>query len=168
MTVRSRLALLAWMLASVLASTLAGCPGPGSNDGGPDVYVEPELEIGTGEGVFTPFEDGTTLSIVPGTQGAQHIWIAVRTRGLAAQANLIDLVLTRDRDAAQVSDPYTVRVSLVPMGDHAEFVGLTLIVPDPAQAIGEDLTLRATVTDRDGRSVAGERHIRADWAPGEL
>ncbi len=149
---------------------LTAC-GPAHAD--PDASVdgsttEPRVEIGNGADTFVAFDDGDTLGLIHGCQGAQHIWIALRAWGLDPRGTILDLALTRDRDGLRVSQTFTVRVSLQPVAgtDYAEVTGLTLVVPEPDLAIGEDLTLSATVTAMDGRSATSERHIRTDWGEG--
>lgn len=137
-------------------------------DVGPDANIAPSLEVGTGDVAFTSFEDGDTLELVRGAQGAQHVWVALRASGIDPRGTILNLALTRDRDGAVVSQTFHVRVSLTPVeGErYAEVTGLTLVVPDPAQALLEDLTLRATVTEQEsagGRMATRERRVRVAW-----
>jgi hypothetical protein len=159
-----------WLLAFLLIAA-CGPKQPDVDASEPDGSVtgaEPRVEIGNGADTFVAFDDGDTLGLIHGCQGAQHVWIALRAFDLSPRGTILDLALTRDRDGLQVSQTFTVRVSLTPIDgtDYAEVTGLTLIVPDPDQAIGEDLTLRATVTAMDGASATSVRHIRVDWGEG--
>lgn len=157
-------------LARLLAFPLVllACGAPPSTDAGTDSSVAPRVEIGNGQDTFVAVEDGQTLPLVHGCQGLQHVWTALRVRGLSPRGTILDLAFVRDRDGVVVSQIFTVRVSLEPVAgtDYAEVTGLTLVVPDPAQAIGEDLTLRATVTAMDGASASSEKHVRIDWGEG--
>ncbi len=126
----------------------------------------PELEVGVGEGRFNSFVDGETLDLVSGCQGSQHVWTALRTRGLDPRSMIVDLRFVRDRDSAVVSAPFLVRVTLDPNAGWDEQSGLTLVVPEPDEAIGEDLTLVVTATDRDDVSLTVERPVRIDWGAG--
>jgi len=54
-------------LVLVLLAGVAGC-APGL----------PAVELGTGHGTFVPLQDGESVPIVRGFQGAQHIWAQVR------------------------------------------------------------------------------------------
>jgi hypothetical protein len=161
----------AWLLAPLLALPL-GCDPvePGDPDASAPTdaaapAVEPRLEIGTGAEGFGTFEDGETLDIVSGCQGAQHIWVALRVWGLNPRGTILDVSLARDRDEMVVSQTFRVRVSLTAVedADYADVWGLTLVVPEPDQAVEEDLTLRATVTAMDETSVSASRPIRAEW-----
>jgi len=141
---------------------LAGC-GPGPVPG------DPTLELGIGEGRFASFEDNQTLDLVRGCQGAQHVWTALRATGLDPRGTIIDLSMRRAADDVVVSQAFVVRVSLDPVGGEdgvAEVYGLQLVVPEPDQAIGQDLFMRATVTDRAGVEVFDERPMRVDWGDG--
>jgi hypothetical protein len=150
---------------------LAACdPGPTDPDGGLplDADVDPALELGTGEGLFSSFEDGETLDLVSGCQGSQHVWVALRAWGIEPRGPIIQLSLVRDSDGAVVSQAFQVRVSLdpVPGTTYAEVYGLTLVVPEPDGALDEDLTLRATVTDMNEVTVMDERPVRIAWGEG--
>lgn len=61
--------------------------------------VSPSLEIGVGEEVFSPLSEGDTLPLEYGSQGGQHVWIALRAHGLDPGN---DAVVGRDRDPPQV------------------------------------------------------------------
>lgn len=122
--------------------------------------------MGVGEGRYASFEDGDTLDLVTGCQGSQHVWIAVQATGLDPRGVIVDLNLVRERDEVMVSQPYVVRLTLGVLDGVGEQVGLTLIVPEPDEAIGEDLRLITTLTDRDDVSITVERPIRIEWGEG--
>lgn len=164
--------------ALVLFSLLAACdPKPpddpdGSVRGDADARItsgDPRAEVGTGRDTFVAFADGETLDLVAGGQGAQHIWTSVRAWGLDPRGTILDLTVTRDRDGMRLTQTFHVRVSLEPIEgtDYAQVQGLTLIVPEPDQAIGEDLTMRLSVTDMTGRMATDERPIRVEWCETE-
>ena len=119
-----------------------------------------------GEGRFATFEDGDTLDLVTGCQGSQHVWIAVQATGLEPRGVIVDLTLVRERDGTTVSQPYVVRLTLGVLDGVGEQVGLTLIVPEPDEAIGEDLRLITTLTDQDDVSVTVERPVQIAWGEG--
>lgn len=49
-----------------------------------DLIDEPVLEIGLGEETFVePLADGDTVQVAYGSQGGQHLWLAVHTAGFA-------------------------------------------------------------------------------------
>ncbi|MGE0792423.1 MAG: hypothetical protein AB7S26_42505 [Sandaracinaceae bacterium] len=151
----------ATVLAAMLLASLsfAGCGMPGG--------VESQVTLGVGEGVYHDLAEGQTLQLVHGCQGAQHVWVALRASGIEPRGPIIDLALTRDRDGSVVSQPFTVRVSFDRAASgHDELAGLTLVVPDPGQAIGEALTLRANVVDANDVEVIDERHVGLEWGDG--
>lgn len=135
----------------------------------PDPMLPPELVLGVGEGRFEPFDDGATLDLVSGCQGLQHVWVAMRGQGIDPRGTLVDLSLRRVADDVMVSQVFRVRISMQPVAELDgvyELYGLTAIVPTPDDAIGQDLLLRATVTDRAGLEIADERPVRIAWGPG--
>lgn len=154
---------------TLLALTAAfGCdPGPTDPDGGGvDANVEPQLTAGAGEGRFAEFADNETLPLVSGCQGSQHVWIALRAEGIERTGTIIELELIRTRDMVTVSQTFRVRISFRDVGaSFVELTGLTLIVEDPDEALGEDLLLRATIEDRNGIELTDERPIRIEFDP---
>lgn len=141
-------------------------PAPDADAGRP---LDPSLSIGTGEGRFSSFEDNDTLDLLAGCQGAQHVWVALRATGLDPRGTIIDLSLRRASDDVVVSSAFRVRVSMDPvpgMEGHFEVYGLTAVVPEPDEALGQDLLLSVRVTDRADVEVFDERPIRIDWGVG--
>jgi len=151
---------------------LAACgdgPSPTTDSGTPpaeDAGPIPEsgtLEIGTGFDAFVPIAEGDTVELTPGCQGAQHVWISLRTTELLPRRNTIELELVRESDSMVLSDDYRVRLSLTPAGDHAEITGLTLVVPDPEPAVGEDVAVEGTVEDDRGVRAEDRRSFHLEW-----
>lgn len=149
---------------------LLGCdPGNPPVEDASVPVLDPMLELGVGEGRFATFEDGQTLDLVSGCQGLQHVWIAMRGQGIDPRGTLVDLSLRRASDDVMVSQVFRVRISMQPvdgMPGVYELYGLTMIVPTPDDAIGQDLVVSATVTDRADVVLMDERPIRIDWGAG--
>ena len=99
-----------------------------------------------------------------GCQGSQHVWTSVRAWGLARQRAIVTLELTRARDELRVGQ-LQLRIDLAPFGDGAEVLGLTLVVPDPAEALGEDLEMRLHVIDAADVEAELVRPVRIEWGP---
>lgn len=159
----SLLALLFMALTAAL-----GCdPGTADPDGGMvDANVEPRLTLGAGEGRFSEFADNDTLPLVSGCQGSQHVWVALRAEGIERTGTIIELELIRTRDMTPVSQTFRVRISFRDVGaSFVELTGLTLIVEDPDEALGEELLMRATITDRNDVELTDERPIRIEFDP---
>ncbi|MCA9605377.1 MAG: hypothetical protein KC619_07270 [Myxococcales bacterium] len=148
---------------------LLGCdPGTPTSDAAVPI-LDPILELGTGEGTFNTFEDGQTLDLVSGCQGLQHVWVAMRGQGVDPRGTLVVVSLRRASDGVMVNQVFEVRISMRPVDEMPgiyQLYGLTLIVPTPEDAIGQDLLLSATVTDRNGVVIADERPVRVDWGAG--
>lgn len=158
------------LLRGALAVLAAGC-GPG---GGADAGVRPpdaevlwdgELALGEGQDALRPIADGDTLLLARGCQGSQHVWIALRARGLDPRGVFIRLALLRASDGVQVSLEFYVRLSFEPTGDALELRGLTLQVELPGEAIGQDLVLRGELVDRAGHGARAERRVQIAWGP---
>lgn len=158
------------MRALFLSFLLFGCDGvaPSPDAGPPEIDAgrfDPALEVGIGERSFASFEEGDTLLLVCGGQGLQHVWIALRAWGIDPRGTIHDLSLRRDIDGEVVSQTFHVRVSMQPVEGqpYFELYGLTLVVPEPDRAIGEDLTLRVTTEPTDGSLLEVERDIDVQW-----
>lgn len=133
----------------------------------PDAGIEPDLELGTGITTFLPIEDDHAFILERGPQGAQHIYVSLRTFGIDPRRARLKLELHRDRDGALVSTlDVVVTLRPVPNEDYAELAGLTLVVDEPDDALDEPLTLRATLTEAEesgGAVLYRERPIRIRW-----
>lgn len=163
-----RSALMLFLLLGACDPKPPGADGSTPEDDGGVGSTDARMAVGTGRDGWEPFEDGQTLELVAGCQGAQHVWTSVRAWGIDPRGTILDLSLTRDSDGMVMSQTFHVRVSLQPVAgtDYAEVAGLTLIVPEPDIAIGEALTMRASVTTNDGSiTLTDERPIRIEWGP---
>ena len=181
-----RLASLAPLVAVALFALLAcaGCGPPASSDAGADAYREPvdanldgelpdagsvlleRLVIGEGEAMLDPIEDGDTVLLARGCQGSQHVWISLRAdSGFDPRGMTVRLDLFRARDDLRVSLEFLVRLSFQPdaTGSSSSLLGLTLQVPDPDIAIGQDLRLEAEITDRAGMTTRTTRTVQIAW-----
>ena len=171
---------------SVLAvlALFLGCGPPTSMDAGGDAFREPvdanadgelpdagsvaaeRLVIGEGESMLDPISDGDTLLLARGCQGSQHVWISLRAdSGFDARGMTVRLDLFRARDDLRVSLEFLVRLSFQPdaTGTSSSLLGLTLQVPDPDIAIGEELRLEAQITDRAGMTTRTTRTVQIEW-----
>jgi hypothetical protein len=173
MMARASLCLASWL-------ALACAAGCGDDDGmipdgevpGDGSSFAPRLEIGTGDiGEFVPVADGETVYLVRGPQGGQHVWVSLRAERLHTRPGLIRLVFERERDMYAASIPFEVRLSFVdevPLGaDYTQISGLQLIVPEPADVLGEDMIIRARVAeDMTGGAMAESMvRVRVEWDP---
>jgi hypothetical protein len=152
----------------ILFALAIGC---GTKDPAVDAHVvpgDPLVEMGVGLETFEYFEDGDTLGLVCGNQGAQHVWTAIRGHNVDPAGTILDLSFVRDRDQMMVSQLFRVRVTLQPVAGqpYTQISGLTLIVPEPDQAIGEALTMRGIITTRDMHEFRIERPVQIEWVPG--
>jgi hypothetical protein len=161
-------------LSGTLAALSLGCGTTEGSDAGPSDAPRPPdgsvlwdgvLELGEGEDALRPIADGDTLLLARGCQGSQHVWIALRARGLDPRGVFIRLALVRTADDVQVSPEFYVRLSFEPAGDALELRGLTLQVEVPSEAIGQELVLRGELVDRAGHGARAERRVQVAWGP---
>ncbi len=137
---------------SLLFSWVGACAGDTVGEGGTS------LELGTGSWRFEPLEDGQELELVRGAQGGWHVWLSIRTRGLADRS-----VLTLSMQPADESRPprsSTVTMVLDPADDEGfrDFVGYTGIVDDPSCLLGQMMRVEATA-EVDGERLTTERYF---------
>lgn len=168
----------------VWGALVLGCPPSAGLDAGTDAWAPPpdanfdgelpdagttgatRLVVGEGESELVPVEDGRTLLLARGCQGSQHVWISLHAdatfdpRGMTVRLDLF-----RVRDELRVSLEFLVRLSFTPdaTGTGSSLLGLTLQVPMPEIAIGEELRLVAEITDRAGMTATVERRVEVDW-----
>lgn len=142
--------MLRWWLWFVVG--FAGCTGGPAGD----PCLEPEdtgvafvcasdfvLEIGDGEGAFEPPQAGV-LPLVRGSQGAQHVTIAVRA-ALAADELVLDRAMLRvtPRRLADgvVVDAVQLGVALVAVEGGVEAAGVRVVFPDAAAVVDQEMEL---------------------------
>jgi len=142
--------------------------------------AEPSCEIGSGADGFTPLAEGDTLAIDYGSQGGNHVWVALHTTGIAtgttispyAEGNPDIRLWFTDVEGGLLAE-MTTRADYAALGEGAlEFSGLQFVVEpyDWASTLGSDarVSLHATVEDRCGHVVEDEVEVRldlSDFAP---
>jgi hypothetical protein len=101
------------------------------------------LEIGDGEGAFEPPSAGV-LPLVRGSQGAQHVTIAVRA-ALPADELVLDRAMLRvtPRRLADgvVVDAVQLGVALVAVEDGVEAAGVQVVFPDASAVVDQEVEL---------------------------
>ncbi|MDQ3033228.1 MAG: hypothetical protein M3Y87_12490 [Myxococcota bacterium] len=136
-------------------------------DGGTDdaAVARGTLRIGEGELEFREVQDGDVLQIARGCQGSQHVWMTLRSEDMDPRGMIVELSIVRASDETLVSGAFRLRLSFVEdaSGAFAQLTGLTLQVPDPDSALGEDLLVRGRIEDRNGVEARTERRVRIEW-----
>lgn len=164
--------------AGLLAALLSACDGPSPADAGADggqcLRAPTELELGTGVDSslrnFRPLADGDAVSLIPGPQGGQHIWMALRGRGFDPSLPRIELRAYRPADGALIGR-LRIRLPMVPAPEDASRLALpsqTLVLDDRAYCtvLGGDLRVELDFNDLLGRCVTLRRTVRlADIDP---
>lgn len=152
------------LLALGLGLGLAGC--------GADIMDPPDappvrIEVGTGLG-FTAMTPGSTLELIRGCQGSQHVFVSLRAWELPTLRNTVQLFLERTSDGVDVSAPYNVQLRFAAPerdGEPALLEGLLLIVPDPDAAVDREVRLSATLESEDGQQATDARTANLQWGP---
>ncbi|MFP2927419.1 hypothetical protein ACLESO_19910 [Pyxidicoccus sp. 3LG] len=158
--VRARATL--WGGLAALGLGLTGCPGDGPEPIGDPV----RFEVGTGR-YFTPLEEGATLELVEGGQGSQHVFVSMRAWDLTDMNARVEMSLKRTSDGARVSSRYRVDLRFdrgLMEGDPAQLEGLLLVVPDVAEAVGQEVRLEASFTAENGQHGSDSHLGTLQWA----
>lgn len=149
-----------WIPVVVACSLLTACAR-----GGPDLSLEPYVELGTGEVGFERLVDRQEAPTVYGIQGGYHIWGAVRATGMDWSHLELHFQLL-DEDGELVSDPTLLPAQLRDCSDQpgcdpgmGEVVGITVFVDDPPRIWGDDVTMTVEASDPDGRFAWDERLV---------
>jgi hypothetical protein len=149
------------VLALGLCLFVSACAG-----GGPNLDVDPRLELGTGEVQFERLIDGQEAPTVYGIQGGYHIWGSVRATGMDWRRLELHFELLDD-DGELVSNPTLLPAQLREcVGQEGcdegmgEVVGITVFVDDPPAIWGDDITMTVVASDDEGRSDSDERLLK--------
>lgn len=148
-----------------LALALAACAAPVQELDASDPDVSSgECIVGTGIDAFVPIEPADELALIAGPQGGYHVFSSVRVRAVPASIR-IAVTLRRVDDGRYLGPTVVVGEStLRDAGDGwREALGLLSIVNDPSDARGQEVVVRAVVSDSSGmRLHADERraHVR--------
>jgi len=125
----------------------------------PNLDREPWCEIGTGDVEYVPLQDGDEVGVVGGIQGGDHIWGSARVTGVDWRDITLVFELLDDEGL-----PASESSSLIGELQHCtrsdtecepgmgETVGFPVIVEELSSVVGDDITMRLTVTDRAGRT----------------
>lgn len=124
-----------------------------------------EVRIGTGH-EWTAFADGDTLWLQRGNQGAQHVLVSVRAWPTVDEVFDVDVRFVRERDDEVVSLPYVRRLPWeVFVEDRGEMTGMTPVVADPTDIVGEDITIEVDLVDALGQRAEIRRRAAIVWGP---
>jgi hypothetical protein len=163
---RTRMA--SWALVLGVAGLALGCsvpPGDGDASVGDASAAVGVLQLGEGERSFRAIEDGDTLLLARGCQGSQHVWMTLRALDMDPRGMVVQLSLGRAGDGSPVTSDFRLRLSFTPegTGTASQLTGLTLQVPMPESALGQDLVLRGRLEDRAGVVALSERRVQIAW-----
>ena len=118
-----------------------------------DFESSPDLLVGKGAQEFISMLDGEVSTLHRGCQGAQHLWVSLRLPQHTPDAYALELQLVDDQDQL-LAPPFTLTEEFwLPYEDqnHAgsEIIGLTLVIFDPMNVVGDEALVKAKVTIND-------------------
>jgi hypothetical protein len=161
-----------------LALALPGCPpaGPDTNDATAPDASEVRVCQANGATVFMgtgtdstartwrPLADGDDVFLTPGPQGAQHIWIGLRARGIDPIQPRVEMTAYRVSDGALIGR-LRVRLRMIEApedGTLYALTGQTLIIEDDRYCSVLPGDVRITIDFDDGRGHCSifERRVR--------
>lgn len=169
--------------AALLGALWLGCDDPAPVDAGLDAPPDASacrgaptsLELGTGTDSslrnYRALLDGADVYLVPGPQGGQHIWMALRGRGFDPTLPRIELRAYRPSDDALIGR-LRIRLPMVTAPEDPSLLALpsqTLVVDDRAYCtvLGAEVRLELDFDDLHGRCQTLRRTVRlADIDPG--
>jgi hypothetical protein len=130
-----------------------------------------DVEVGTGNMSFQPIGEDSTVMIVCGPQGGQHIWTSIRAAGIDpshAQISLSIGYLTAPADggSAVICGQSLNDVTLSAADGWQEFAGIICFIPHPAEVDGQTVVLTGTLTDSTGVTATATVRFKAD-GPGK-
>lgn len=145
--------LMRWLLATT--GLLTACEGGGcaSSRDVVDTYLceaTDLLELGAGEASFEPVGEGDTLRLIPGFQGAQHVFVSAR-----GELDVSSYVVQRAQIELELLDPTSGEALVPPLsfgmpyqvdGPVISVVGALLVVEDPAAVVDREVVLGVKLT----------------------
>ncbi len=124
-----------------------------------------ELTLGLGTQRFTPADHGAVALLQRGCQGAQHVWISLRSPALQPGPYLMTLSARRvDGQEAVPAHQLEFDWLAAPDGG-AELVGVQLVIFDPLTVVDAEVDVFAEVPTDDGQVGRAVRRLRVEWGP---
>lgn len=153
-------------LDSALAAD-ADAPGTdGAPAGPPQPASDFPLSLGLGERSYSAVDHGAVALLQRGCQGAQHVWISLRSPALAPGTYLMTLSATRAADGGEAVPAHDLEFDWVAADDGgAELLGVTLVVFDALAVVDAEVDVLAEVQAGDGRVGRAVRRLRVEWGP---
>lgn len=123
------------------------------------------VELGLGARAFDDVQTGDVAPLQRGCQGAQHVWISLRSPDLDPGDFANTLRAVRVRDGEEVVPSHTLDLLWEPSESGAELIGVTLVFFDPVAVVGELVDLHAEVETPDGRVGRTVIRVMVEWGP---
>ncbi|MGK0360237.1 MAG: hypothetical protein ACI9U2_002550 [Bradymonadia bacterium] len=123
------------------------------------------VELGLGHRMFSAPRPGEVAPLQRGCQGAQHVWISLRSVDLMPGDLTNHLQAIRVRDGEVVVPRHTLVLPWDAGATGAELIGVTLVVFDPVAVIGELIDVHVEVEAAGGRVGRAVIRVRVEWGP---
>lgn len=126
------------------------------------------LTLGTGSGnaasTYRPLADGDAVSLIPGPQGGQHIWVGLRGRGFDPSLPRFEFRAYRPSDNTLIGR-LRIRLPMILAPEDPSLFALasqTLTLDDRAycSVLGGDVRIELDFNDLNGRCVTLTRTVR--------
>ena len=162
---------------ALLAAAALGCSDPAPDadagldaggDGGVCLAAGAEVELGTGvDGSFAgyrPLGDRAEVVLSPGPQGGQHLWVALRARGIDPTLPRLALAAYRASDG-EILGRIRIRLRMSPAPEDPTLLALpaqTLVFDDDkyCSVLPGDIRVVMDFDDLAGHCVHDERVLR--------
>jgi hypothetical protein len=123
---------------------------------------EGTLELGTGEAEFVPLVDGQDVDLTAGAQGGHHLWLSMRSQGLASgRCELRVSVWAEDDPEGRQDSWVSVRVNPAPDGAPGtlEYIGWPGLIARPECFVERRVHFSVELTDERGARAMDERVV---------
>lgn len=165
-------------LTALLCAVVAACDGPAVPPADAGALDAPdanqcgggaiELTLGTGSGTavssYRPLADGDPVNLIPGPQGGQHIWVALRGRGFDPSLPRFEFRAYRPSDDALIGR-IRIRLPMITAPEDPALFALapqTLTLDDQAycSVLGGDVRIELEFNDLGGHCTTLRRTVR--------
>lgn len=147
-------------LGGASVAALAACGASAAPDVCKRAGVPAAVELGAGRASYAALASGEMLAVEAGPQGGHHVWLALRTQGLATETSFITVTGQVEAIAASVG-PFETHFELQPAdGAWCEVSGIRFQIDQQrpvADFAGQTMRITVRVHDVDGAEATDAR-----------
>lgn len=137
----------------------------GPPEGPPQPASDFALGLGLGIDRFVEVEHGATAALQRGCQGAQHVWLSLRSPALEPGAYVMTLSAARAGDGVEAVPAHDLEFPWTAAGEGAELLGVQLVIFDALLVVDAEVDVRVEVQAGDGRVGRAVHRLRIEWGP---